>query len=136
MINLTIVLLFFVIYISGCSTSEYIKQNINDKFIFIDSSSSFDYNVLLFENKDKIYFFLSDQKPYNIKIDSVFPLKIGNSYFLKTKETISEFPNNKKGLFKLFPDKKQILEDFVKENKIDFDEVSDQIKIIDYLATH
>lgn len=62
--------------------------------------------------------------------------KIGDSYFLKTKETISEFPTNKKGLLKLFPDKKQILEDFVKENKIDFDEVSDQIKIIDYLATH
>lgn len=61
--------------------------------------------------------------------------KIGDNYFLKTKDTISEFPSNKKGFLKLFPDKKQILENFIKENKIDFDEVTSYIKIVDFLAT-
>ena len=80
-----------------------------------------------------------EEKPAKTSLEINMPAKyskIGDSYFLKTKESIIEFPSNKKGLFKLFPDKKQILEDFIKESKIDFDEVSSYIKIVDFLATH
>ena len=61
--------------------------------------------------------------------------KSSDIYFLKTKEKILEFPSSKKRLSKIFPDKKEAIEAFVKENKIDFDKESDKIKIIDFLAT-
>ncbi|MCZ8197815.1 MAG: hypothetical protein O9267_09425 [Flavobacterium sp.] len=63
-------------------------------------------------------------------------VKSGDTFFLKNKEKgTSEFPENKKGLLKLFPDKKEAIETFLKENKIDFDSESDLIKIIDFIAT-
>ena len=37
-------------------------------------------------------------------------------------------------LLKLFPDKKEAIENFIKENKIDFDIEKDRIKIINFLA--
>lgn len=60
-------------------------------------------------------------------------VKTDDTFFLKNKGT-SEFPENKKGLLKLFPDKKEAIETFLKENKIDFDSESDLMKIIDFIA--
>jgi hypothetical protein len=60
--------------------------------------------------------------------------KKGDSYFLQSKNGISGFPDSKKELTKLFPDKKQAIEDFLKSNKIDFDSESDLIKMVDFLA--
>lgn len=57
------------------------------------------------------------------------------SYFLKDNGgNILEFPESKKQLAKLFPEKKQAIDDFIKENKIDFDAEADRIKIINFLA--
>lgn len=56
-------------------------------------------------------------------------------YYLKDGNgNIIDFPESKKQLFRLFPDKKAAIETFVKENKIDFDLETDQIKIINFLA--
>ena len=61
--------------------------------------------------------------------------KSEDTYFLKNKDAgISEFPDSKKDLIKLFPDKKQSIETFVKEQKISFDKEADMIKIVDFLA--
>ena len=61
--------------------------------------------------------------------------KESDSYYLKdTNGNITDFPESKKQLTKLFPDKKEAIETFVKENKIDFDADADRIKIIDFLA--
>jgi hypothetical protein len=63
-------------------------------------------------------------------------VKTNDTFFLKNKDKgTSEFPENKKGLLKLFPDKKEAIESFLKENKIDFDSESDLMKIIDFIAT-
>ncbi|GEP49592.1 hypothetical protein FNO01nite_02640 [Flavobacterium noncentrifugens] len=63
--------------------------------------------------------------------------KIGDTYFLKTPNgNTTEFPDGRKALVKLFPDKKQPLESYLKENKIDFDNESDLIKIVDFLTTN
>lgn len=63
-------------------------------------------------------------------------VKSGDTFYLKNKEKgTSEFPENKKGLVKLFPDKKEVIESFLKENKIDFDSESDLMKVIDFIAT-
>lgn len=57
-----------------------------------------------------------------------------NTYFFKTKSGIINFPDNKKQLIRLFPDRKDAINDFIKENKIDFEIESDLYKIIDFLA--
>lgn len=62
-------------------------------------------------NKEKDYYYLKDSNGY-----------------------ITDFPESKKQLVKLFPDKKEAIEAFVKENKIDFDADADRIKIINFLA--
>lgn len=56
-------------------------------------------------------------------------------FFLKNKDKgIEVFPSNKKGLLKLFPEKKIELEAFIKKEDIDFDKEADMIKVIDFLA--
>jgi hypothetical protein len=63
-------------------------------------------------------------------------IKMDDTFFLKNKEKgTSEFPENKKGFVKLFPDKKEVIETFLKENKINFDSESDLMKIIDFIAS-
>lgn len=63
-------------------------------------------------------------------------VKMDDTFYLKNKDKgTSEFPDNKKGLLKLFPDKKEAIETFLKENKIDFDSESDLMKIIDFIVT-
>lgn len=63
-------------------------------------------------------------------------VKMDDTFFLKNKDKgTSEFPDNKKGLLKLFPDKKEAIETFLKENKIDFDSENDLMKIIDFIET-
>lgn len=58
-----------------------------------------------------------------------------DTYYLKNKNAeTTEFPNGKKALLKLLPHKKQAIEAFLKENKIDFDAEADLIKIINLLA--
>lgn len=59
----------------------------------------------------------------------------GDTFYLKSSNGIYEFPSNRKGLIKLFPDKKEALEAFVKQNNIDFEKQSDIIKIVDFLST-
>lgn len=59
-----------------------------------------------------------------------------DSFFLKNKEgVLTELPSNKKGLLKLFPEKKAVVEAFIKQNDIDFDKELDWIKLIDFLAS-
>ncbi|MBS7787235.1 hypothetical protein KIH23_07985 [Flavobacterium sp. CYK-55] len=53
-------------------------------------------------------------------------------YLKKPDATVVEFPESKKQLTKLFADKKEAIEAFIKEQKIDFE--YDQNKIIDFLA--
>ena len=62
--------------------------------------------------------------------------KVSYSYFFKTKTgNIIPFPESKKQLIKLYPDNKEGIEAFLKENKIDFDADADRIKIIHFLST-
>ncbi|HOZ74101.1 MAG TPA: hypothetical protein PLS51_08835 [Flavobacterium sp.] len=62
--------------------------------------------------------------------------KTDDSYFLKIKEAaIAEFPNGKKDLIKLFPDKKPEIETWLKANKVSFGDRADMVRIVDFLAT-
>ncbi len=87
--------------------------------------------------KENITFY--EEKLAKTSLERDMPAKFVKSndfFFFKNKDkgTI-EFPENKKQLLKLFPDKKEAIETFLKENKINFDEESDKMKIIDFLNT-
>lgn len=57
-------------------------------------------------------------------------------FYLKGKDQdIFEFPTNKKGLLKRYPDRKEAIETFLKQNKINFNSEADLIKLTDFLAT-
>ncbi|MGC4039795.1 MAG: hypothetical protein QM710_03095 [Flavobacterium sp.] len=58
-----------------------------------------------------------------------------DTYYLKNGDKeILEFPSGKKELIKLYPEKKNEIEVFLKQNKIDFEKDQDRIKIIDFLS--
>lgn len=87
--------------------------------------------------KEKVSFY--DGKIAKTSLEKDMParfVKSENEYYFKNKENaIIEFPDGKKQLTKLFPDKKSNIETFFKENKIDFDLDSDRKKIIDFLSS-
>lgn len=87
--------------------------------------------------KENIDFYEGKKAKTSLEIDMPSRYaKTGDSYFLQNKAAgITEFPDGKKALSKLFPDKKAAIETFVKEHKISFDEKDDLIKVIDFLAT-
>lgn len=63
-------------------------------------------------------------------------IKQDDSYYLKdAKGNITDFPESKKQLVKLFPDKKDTIETFVKESKVTFNDGAGRIQIIDFLAS-
>ncbi len=110
--------------------------NLDDKFQFgylIDIYQKNDFGLFKKENIG-----LTEEKIAKTTLEQNMPAKYYKSsdvYFLKTKDKIVEFPSSKKRLSKIFPDKKEAIETFVKENKIDFDKDADKIKIIDFLST-
>lgn len=62
-------------------------------------------------------------------------INMSKTYYFKNGTVgVSEFPDSKKALSKMFPDKKQPIETYLKENKIDFSKESDMDKIVDFLA--
>lgn len=109
--------------------------NLDDKFQFgylIDIYQKNDFGLLKKENIG-----LTDEKIAKTSLEQNMPAKYyksSDNYFLKTKDKIFEFPSSRKKLIKVFPDKKESIETFVKENKIDFDKDADKIKIIDFLS--
>lgn len=63
-------------------------------------------------------------------------VKDSDTFFIKDKDRgISELPKNKKGLIKLYPDKKDQLEAFIKQNDTNFDNEADLKKLIEFLAS-
>ncbi len=69
-----------------------------------------------------------DPKPANYAVEK-------SKFFIGNQEDISEFPNKKNEFLKLFPTQKEILETYIKENKISFSDELSLIKLVDYLNT-
>ncbi len=90
----------------------------------------------LLYKKEAVTFYAGKKAKNTLETDiSANYSKVSYSYFFKTKTgNIIPFPENKKQLIKLYPDKKQEIETFIKENKVSFSEDYDRIKIIDFLS--
>jgi len=99
----------------------------------IELHSKVDYTLY---KKENIGF--TEEKIAKTTLESAMPAKYTKSvdtYFLKAASgNTTEFPTGKKALIKMFPDKKQAIETYLKTNKINFDNESDLIKIVDFLA--
>ena len=62
-------------------------------------------------------------------------VKISPEFYIKIKENTTDyFPKNKKELISLFPDSKEKIEGFLKENKTSFKNETDLIKLTEFLA--
>jgi hypothetical protein len=58
-----------------------------------------------------------------------------NTYFFKNKQQFTtELPSSKKNLNKLFPDKKEAIDTYFKENKLGFKDENDLKKILDLIS--
>ncbi len=125
---------------------NFVSTNTNYKLVnYLNQDEKFYYGYLIdIYQKNNFGIFkkenitLTEEKIAKTTLEQNMPAKYyksSDTYFLKSKEKISEFPSTKKRLTKLFLDKKDIIETFLKENKIDFDKDSDKIKIINFLAS-
>lgn len=92
-------------------------------------------DYVLYKKQNIIYV---EKKVNSVPFETVIPAKFVQTddvfYFKNGAQGIAEFPTNKKGLLKLFPEKKTALEDFIKQNNIDFDKEADIIKVLDFLS--
>jgi hypothetical protein len=112
-------------------------------YLNLDNKIQYGYLIDIYQKNDfglfkKDNILLTEEKIAKTSLEQSSPAKYNKSnpiYFLKTIDKIVEFPSNKKRLIKNFPDKKEQIEAFLKENKIDFDKEIDRIKIIDFLTT-
>lgn len=129
---------FNIITFAGTNTKYQLVNYTNDKGETIDG-----YLINLHENKGYILFkkqnvtYFSEKEARN-SYQKAIPAKFvqtKDSFYLKNGDLgISEFPSNKKTFLKLFPEKKDDIEAFLKKNNIDFSKESDKMKIVDFLA--
>lgn len=92
-------------------------------------------NLILFKKQNIVY---NKERIAKSSFEKDTPAnfeRIKDTYYLKDhNKVISEFPSNKKGLLKLYPEKKAELEAFIKQNNIDFEKEPDIIKVVNFLA--
>lgn len=92
-------------------------------------------NLVLFQKENIDYY---EGKRAKTSLEKDMPArysKTDDTYFLKINEATAEFPNGKKDLIKLFPDKKPEIETWLKANKVSFGDRADMVRIVDFLAT-
>lgn len=120
----------------------------NTKYCYLNYSIDKDkvtsgYLIFLYEKKDYVLYKKQNISYFKEKISknplqASLPAKFVPTkdvfYFKNGSNGICEFPTSKKNLIKLFPEKKVQIEDFFKQNDIDFDKESDKKKILDFLA--
>jgi hypothetical protein len=110
--------------------------NGNNKLFYGYLLELYSKNEVILYRKDNITF--TDEKLAKTTLEQNKPAKYAvssPSYFIKFKEkSATEFPDSKKEIIKMVPDKKEAIDSFFKENKINFDDENDLSKIIDLLA--
>lgn len=112
---------------------NYDNKN-NDGYLIILNKSK-DSKYILYK-KEKVKFVpayfpgssYAEEKPPKYVVDK-------SKYFIKMQNTLTAFPEKKSVLLKLFPNNKEAIELFLKENKIKFNEDSSLQLLINFLNT-
>jgi len=81
---------------------------------------------------------IKKEKKVETSYDTYEPPKFvrGNDeFYLKLKDnSVVAFPKNKKGIFEIFPDQKQAIDDFIKTNKTSFTNESSMIQLVQFIS--
>ena len=81
---------------------------------------------------------IKKEKKVESSYDTYEPPKFvrGNDeFYLKLKDnSVVAFPKNKKGILELFPDQKQVIDDFIKTNKTSFTNESSMIQLVQFIS--
>lgn len=122
--------------------------NTNKKYQLVSgaliSDSKNGYLILCYEKADVVLYkkeniILYEGKIAKTSLERDMPAKYEkaqDTYFLKIKNNaIVPFPKNKNQLVKLFPNQKEAVANFIKDNEIDFKKELDLIKVCSFTAT-
>lgn len=128
---------FSSIFFTGLNKRYKLTQYVRDKKLeygyLLQLYAKGDYELYKKENVTFV-----EEKVAKTTLETSMPArytKQSDRFFLKNAAAgVVDFPDSKKALLKLFPDKKDAIETFLKSNKIDFDLEADLIRIVNLLA--
>jgi len=133
-------------YLNKNENCELTINNITYKyFINYDNKEGNGYLVNLNKSKDSKYILYkkervkfvpaftpgssyAEEKPPKYVVDK-------SKYFIKMQDSLTAFPEKKSELLKLFPNSKEAIELFLKDNKIKFNEDTSLLLLINFLNT-
>ncbi|MCF8320245.1 MAG: hypothetical protein K9I35_03435 [Flavobacterium sp.] len=118
-------------------TYKYFKnfdKKSNDGYLMVLTKSN-DSKYILYK-KEKVKYVppyvpgstYGEEKPAKYIVDK-------SKYYIKNQDSLTELPEKKSDFLKLFPNNKDSLELFLKENKIKFTEDSSVLLLVNYLNT-
>ncbi len=122
-----------------------INNNTYKYFVNYDNMNNDGYLVILTKSKDSKYILYkkekvkfvpaytpgstyAQEKPAKYVVDK-------SKYFIKIQDSLTAFPEKKSELLKLFPNSKDSLELFLKDNKIKFNEDASLLLLINFINT-
>ncbi len=133
-------------YLDKNENCEMTINNLTYKyFTNYDSKNNDGYLIILTKSKDSKYILYkkekvkfvpaytpgssyAEEKPPKYVVDK-------SKYFIKIQDTLTAFPEKKSELIKLFPNNKEAIELYLKDNKIKFNEDSSLLLLINFLNT-
>lgn len=118
------------------SLENYINKDNSVNTTYFIEVKNFD-NLILYK-KEKVLFTPEKQAENSMKRG--FPAKyskVDDEYFVKKAKVnyLLEFPKSKKGLIKMFPEKKEKIENYFKNNKNNFKSQADYLTIVELLES-
>jgi len=122
-----------------------INNNTYKYFINYDNKKNNGFLIIFNKTNDSKYIYYKKEKVIyiseyipNSSYGQATPARFEidkSKYFIKIQDSLVEFPNKKSELLKLFPNYKDQLELFLKENKIKFSEEPSLLLLMNYLNT-
>ncbi len=100
--------------------------------------------LVVVKSKDDFSLLQEETIKYNPKVEArssyqqakpAFFKRDSDKYYILTKDKVAFLPQNKKELFKMFPEKSDDLKALIKKEKIRFKDQTDVIKIFDFLSS-
>jgi hypothetical protein len=133
-------------YLNKNENCELTINNLTYKyFINYDNKETNGYLLILNKSKDSKYILYKKEKvkfvpaytPGSSYAEEKPPKYVieKSKYFIKIQDTLTSFPEKKSELLKLFPNNKEAIELYLKDNKIKFNEDSSLLLLINFLNT-
>jgi len=113
---------------------NFIEKNGKRNSGYLINSFEKDGNILYKRQKINYYPATVAKSSYETSSPARYS-EVKTIFFIKYKDNeITELPSSKKGILKLYPDKKTELETYFKQNDIDLEKEQDLIQLLDFLV--